>query len=149
MIGRKVTRLAVAALATVALSMGPAAAGHKASGRYIGGMPAGGGFLPHSGPSYTLAGPSVGGVWFEVPAWATSLAASVRDDYSDVVAADVLFVIDEYGPLGTSKRFCGSSSGIPIPSGTKALYVRVVDLGSLKCSPPGVPTTGVIDVTFG
>lgn len=149
MFTRKAIALAVAGLATVALSMGPAAAGHQARGRYVTGTPAGGGFLPHSGPSYTVGGPNVGGVWFKVPSWATSVDASVVDDYSEVVAADLIFVIDEYGPLQYSARFCASRQGIPIPAGTKALYVRVVMLGSLACSPPGVPTTGIAFVTFG
>ncbi|MGH2727598.1 MAG: hypothetical protein ACRDKS_11570 [Actinomycetota bacterium] len=147
MFARKATALAVAGLATVALAMGPATAGYQASGRYVAGTA--GGNLPHSGPSFTVGGPNIGGVWFAVPAGATQLDASVIDDYSDAVAADIVFVIDEYGPLAQSKRFCSSAKAIPIPAGTKALYVRLKSLNSLACSPQGVPTTGTAFVTFG
>ncbi len=143
---RKVSALAVAGLATVALSMSPAAAGYQASGRYVGGTVAGG--LPDSGPSFTVGGPNIGGVWFAVPSGSTLVDAAAVDDYSDAVAVDLVFVIDEYGPLAQSKRFCNSATGIPIPTGTKALYVRLKGPSSLACPSGGPPTTGTASVTF-
>ncbi|MGH2727601.1 MAG: hypothetical protein ACRDKS_11585 [Actinomycetota bacterium] len=146
MFARRAIALSVAGLATVALAMGPATAGHKASGRYVAGTA--GGASPQS-PAFIMGGPNIGGVGFNVPSWAARLDFTVVDDYSDAVAADVEFVIDEYGPSVQSKRFCGAAKDIPIPAGTKALLVRLKDLASLACSPPGVPTTGTIYVTFG
>ena len=144
MLGKRAIGLAVAGLA-LTLAMTPASANHKQSGRYVGGTVLNS--LPDSGPSYGVAGPNIGGVWFAVPSWATKLAASAVDDYSDGVSVDIVFVIDEYGPLQQSAKFCNAKSGIPIPAGTKALYVRLKTGASIACG--GVPTTGTAYVTFG
>lgn len=146
---RRAPMLAIA-LVAVALATTPASAGHQVVERYVGGSPAGGPFLPQAGDSFTLPDdrPNLGGVWMLTPSWASRMDVTVTDDVSDTVAADVLFVVDEYAPLIPSRRFCGSATGLGMPAGTKALYVRVVDLGSLACDPPGIPTTGTVEVTF-
>lgn len=147
---RRTYTLAVAGLAIVALAMTPALAGKRVVERYLTGTPAGGPFLPQAGDSFTLPDdrPNIGGIWTRVPIGTSSLDVRVVDDISDVVAADVLFVVDEYAPLIPSRRFCGSARGLSVPAGTKALYVRVVDLGSLACDPPGIPTMGTVTVAF-
>ena len=118
-------------------------------GRYLGGTPAGGALLPISGPSYTLPDhPNIGGMWIRVPSGRTQLSVAVVDDVSEAVAVDVLFLVDEYAPLIPSRRFCNAAYGLQMPAGTKSLLVRVLDLGSLGCSPRGVPTQGTITATF-
>jgi hypothetical protein len=83
-----------------------------------------------------------------IPAGARALSVVLHDEHSPQVASDVQFVISEYEPLVGTKRFCGASKVLAIPAGARALYVRVLDAGSLRCDPPGVPTTGTIDVVF-
>lgn len=143
---RRLTVL-VGALA-VSLSLGTALGATTTSARYVGGLPPGG-FLPLSGPSYTLPDhPNIGGAWMSVPGGSSLMDVTVSDDMSEVVAADVLFLIDSYAPLIPGPTFCGSAAGIAIPTGSIALYVRVLDVESLGCDPPGVPTRGSITATF-
>ncbi|MGH2760532.1 MAG: hypothetical protein ACRDKJ_13365 [Actinomycetota bacterium] len=137
--------------ATLVASGGAVGAGTSASLRYHGGIPSGMvEMTPHSGPTYGApTWMNAGGGWFAVPSAArSSLDAKVVDDSGRVVAADVRFLIQQYEPLAAGPRFCGSASGIGIPTGSQALYVRVLTAESVRCMPPGVPTAGVISVTF-
>lgn len=136
--------------AAIAAWSGVAGAGSTATLRYHGGIPSGMvGMTPHSGPSYGApTWMNAGGGWFAVPAGAESLDASVVDDSGRVVAADVQFLIQQYEPLVAGPVFCGSTTGAGIPAGAQALYVRVLTAESLGCMPAGVPTRGVISVTY-
>lgn len=143
--------LGVAAAITVASGIAGAGSNGSVSLRYHGGIPSGMvEMTPHSGPTYGApTWMNAGGGWFAVPAGATRLDVGVSDDSGRVVAADVRFLIQPYEPLAAGPGFCGSQSGIGIPSGAQALYVRVLIAESVACAPPGVPSRGVISVTFG
>ncbi len=140
----------VAIAAMLAGSGGVAGAGSSASLRYHGGIPSGAvEMTPHSGPTYGApTWMNAGGGWFEVPAAVRSVDVGVVDDSGRPVAADVRFLIQQYEPLVAGPRFCSSTSGIGIPAGSQAMYVRVLTAESLGCMPPGVPTSGVISITF-
>lgn len=142
--------LAVAATLAAA-SGGVAGAGSSVSLRYHGGIPSGAvEMTPHSGPTYGApTWMNAGGGWFAVPASATFMSAEVVDDSRRGVAADIRFLVQQYEPLVAGPRFCDSVSGVGIPLGAQAVYVRVLTAESLQCSPPGVPTTGIISVEFG
>lgn len=93
---------------------------------------------------------NAGSACFDVNAGESTVSAEIDDFATEPVGGAVQFFDDNGDQAGQLTPFCGSASGVPIPSGAAEVKVLVDGpiLHLIDCGGAGTSTTGTVTVTF-